>query len=52
MSASDVADTWTLVASEGEMKIYKKDEPGAVVYPLKAVHSVKVSGLIFVSINI
>jgi len=43
MTASDVASTWTLVASEGDMKVYKREveENGAVVYPLKAVHSVK-----------
>ncbi|ESN95992.1 hypothetical protein HELRODRAFT_114561 [Helobdella robusta] len=43
MSANDVADTWTLVASEGEMKVYKRevDDGGEVVYPLKAVHTVK-----------
>jgi collagen type IV alpha-3-binding protein len=47
MTASDVANTWTLIASEGEMKVYKRDidEASAAVvqHPLKAVHTVKVS---------
>lgn len=43
MTASDVANTWTLVASEGDMKVYKREveESGSVVYPLKAVHTVQ-----------
>lgn len=45
MTASDVASTWTLVASEGDMKVYKREveDNGAVIYPLKAIHTVKVS---------
>jgi collagen type IV alpha-3-binding protein len=47
MTASDVANTWTLIASEGEMKVYKRDvdEANAAVvqHPLKAVHTVKVN---------
>ena len=44
MTASDVADTWTLVASEGEMKVYKREVENAdnTIHPLKAVHTVKV----------
>ena len=44
MTASDVANTWTLIASEGDMKVYKREmeDNGVVVYPLKAVHTVKV----------
>lgn len=44
MTASDVASTWTLVASEGDMKVYKREveDNAAVIYPLKAVHTVKV----------
>lgn len=43
MTASDVASTWTLVASEGDMKVYKREveDNAAVIYPLKAVHTVK-----------
>ena len=43
MTASDVADTWTLIAEEGEMRVYKKEhmEDGLIVDPVKAVHSVK-----------
>ena len=49
MSASDVANTWTLIASEGDMKVYKREveDTGAVVqHPLKAVHTVKVIQLV------
>lgn len=45
MTASDVANTWTLIASDGDMKVYKSEvgDTGAVVqHPLKAVHTVKV----------
>jgi len=45
MTANDVANTWTLIASEGDMKVYKSEveDTGAVVqHPLKAVHTVKV----------
>jgi len=45
MTASDVANTWTLIASEGDMKVYKSEleATGTVVqHPLKAVHTVKV----------
>ena len=45
MSANDVSNTWTLIASEGEMKVYKKemnDAKGDTVYTLKAVHTVTV----------
>jgi len=45
MTASDVANTWTLLASEGDMKVYKSEveDTGTVVqHPLKAVHTVKV----------
>jgi collagen type IV alpha-3-binding protein len=44
MTASDVANTWTLIASEGDMKVYKfeQEDNGTVVqHPLKAVHTVK-----------
>jgi len=46
MTASDVANTWTLIASDGDMKVYKSEveNSGPVVqHPLKAVHTVKVS---------
>jgi len=45
MTASDVANMWTLIASDGDMKVYKSEveDTGAVVqHPLKAVHTVKV----------
>jgi len=45
MTASDVANTWSLIASDGDMKVYKSEieDSGAVVqHPLKAVHTVKV----------
>jgi len=45
MTASDVANTWTLIASDGDMKVYKSEveDTGAVVqHPLKAVHTVEV----------
>jgi len=52
MTASDVANTWSLIASEGDMKVYKSEieDSGAVVqHPLKAVHTVKVSLFSFIS---
>jgi len=44
MTASDVASSWTLIASEGDMKVYKSEvDAGTFVqHPLKAVHTVKV----------
>jgi len=45
MSANDVANSWTLIASEGDMKVYKSEvDTGTtfVQHPLKAVHTVKV----------
>ena len=44
MTASDVANCWTLIASEGDMKVYKSevDSGTFVQHPLKAVHTVKV----------
>ena len=45
MTASDVASSWTLIASEGDMKVYKSEVDSGnnfVQHPLKAVHSVKV----------
>ena len=44
MTAADVADTWALIAEEGDMKVYKREleEDGMIVDPLKAVHTVKV----------
>jgi collagen type IV alpha-3-binding protein len=43
MTLSNIADSWTLVADEGEMKVYKREmeEDGMVVDPLKAVITVK-----------
>jgi collagen type IV alpha-3-binding protein len=43
MTAADVADTWALIAEEGDMKVYKREleEDGMIVDPLKAVHTVK-----------
>jgi len=52
MTASDVANTWSLIASEGDMKVYKSEieDSGAVVqHPLKAVHTVKVCLFSFVA---
>jgi len=55
MSASDVANTWTLIASEGDMKVYKREveDTGAVVqHPLKAVHTVKVLKTRLLTVNL
>ena len=43
MTLSNIADSWTLVADEGDMKVYKREleEDGMVVDPLKAVITVK-----------
>lgn len=43
MSASDVAETWSLIAEEGEMRVYKQEhvDDNNVVDPVKAVHAVK-----------
>ena len=45
MTARDVADTWQLIAEEGDMRVFKREqeEDGMIVDPIKAVHTVKVS---------
>ena len=45
MTLSNIADTWQLVAEDGDMKVYKREmeEDGMVVDPLKAVITVKAS---------
>lgn len=42
MTASDVAQTWTLVTEEGDLKVYKKEtvEDGILIEPHKAVYTV------------
>ena len=47
MTASDVANSWQLIAEEGEMKVYKREleENGMVVDPVKAIHTVRVREL-------
>jgi len=44
MTASDVANSWSLIASDGDMKVYKSEvDTGTFVqHPLKAIHTVKV----------
>ncbi len=44
LTASDVADQWMLIAEDGDMKVYKREQEidGVVVDPIKAVHTVKV----------
>ena len=44
MTASDVAQTWTLVTEEGDLKVYKKEtvEDGILIEPHKAVYTVTV----------
>ncbi len=44
LTASDVADQWLLIAEDGDMKVYKREQEidGVVVDPIKAVHTVKV----------
>jgi collagen type IV alpha-3-binding protein len=39
-----MTDVWELFASDGEMKLYRREveENGIVLDPLKAVHTVKV----------
>ncbi len=48
MTASDVAETWQLIAEEGDMKVYKREqeEDGMIVDPIKAVHTVHVSRVV------
>lgn len=43
MTLSNISDKWTLVAEDGDMKVYKREleEDGMVVDPLKAVITVK-----------
>ena len=45
MNASDVAAEWALIAEEGDMKVFKREqeEDGMVTDPIKAIHTVKVS---------
>jgi hypothetical protein len=45
MTASDVAQTWTLVLEEGDLKVYKKEtvEDGILIEPHKAVYTTTVS---------
>lgn len=45
MSASDIAQTWTLVMEEGDLKVYKKEtvEDGILIEPHKAVYTTTVS---------
>lgn len=44
MTASDVAQTWTLVMEEGDLKVYKKEtvEDGILIEPHKAVYTTTV----------
>jgi hypothetical protein len=47
----ELTDVWELFASDGEMKLYRREveENGLVLDPLKAVHTVQVMNLDFKS---
>ncbi|ELT89655.1 hypothetical protein CAPTEDRAFT_22682, partial [Capitella teleta] len=43
MTGSDMAGAWMLIAEDGDMKVFKREqeEDGMVIDPIKAIHTVK-----------